>query len=476
MYLGDSEVAAIWHPPSDRILVPGVRHLKRSLQPLPPELIHSDGIPLGIHRERGRDVIVRLPRADLDAGGAVVLGRRGSGKTTLALQINRFLLAERDQPFIALFDPNNYAVDDLATRAIPRNRECHVALLELGDVEHPPSLSLFKRPSGVSEDAMDEITYALLRSIFSDGWSASRMADLVFGLTVLLCRTQGSLLDAARILRDGAYRRAALSQVSRGSAVHEFWADYESTSEANQREWARPVMHRLRSLYRSPAIRNMLCQSQGLDLGDQLRNHGILLVSSAGQSIASGADQLIDVVLNRLHLALAPRLEQPRVAHPPCYITIDESGRFQGASLPILWREGRKLRSTVIAISQDVHAWGEELAQGALGNTGSLIVFRAGADSARRLRQGVSPFSPEDVEALDRYEAIVRIQVNGATMPAVDIRTAALDVPPDEDALGRIRAASRAKHTRPRREVEAELNGANSGTNPTQWLHDIDED
>ena len=41
---------------------------------------------------------------------------------------------------------------------------------------------------------MDEITYALLRSVFAEQWSSTRMADLVYGLTGVLCRLPGATL------------------------------------------------------------------------------------------------------------------------------------------------------------------------------------------------------------------------------------------------------------------------------------------
>jgi hypothetical protein len=480
IYFSDRELASLWHLPSSGLAHPGLNRLKRQQLVLSHDMTSSQGVPLGPHRQRGGEIAVRLPRADLDSGGAAIIGRRGSGKSTLALQINKHLLSEPDQPSVAVFDPDNDFAHDLVAHAIPPQREGQVAWLELGDVEHPASMSLFHRPHGVTEDVMDEITFALLKSIFAEQWSSTRMADLVFALTGTLSRMpKANLLDTARLLRDRAYRRAALRHV-KNPTIHEFWADYESTSEPNQHEWARPVLHRFRSLYHAPALRNMLCQSRGLDLGDLLDHHGVLVVSAAGQAIQAESDLLVEVILARLHLALVARLDRTRDSRNQCYITVDESQRFMGASLPTLMRQGRKLGSSLILITTDIHAWNETLGDSVIGNAGALVMFRAGPGDARRLRDAMRPFTPEDVESLDRYEAIARLQVGSVTMPAVDIHTQPIAGEPDYAAVERIRAASRHRYTRPRSEVEAEL--AERFAVPSQqssgaWLaEDIDEE
>src|SRR5207253_2420123 len=109
-------------------------------------MIREDGIPLGVHRWRGQDIVLRLPRRDLDAGGVAVIGQRGSGKSTLGIQMNRYLIAAPDHPAVVVFDPNADAAKELIKHGLSPDREQDVVLLDLADTEYPVGLSLFHRP------------------------------------------------------------------------------------------------------------------------------------------------------------------------------------------------------------------------------------------------------------------------------------------------------------------------------------------
>ena len=68
-------------------------------------------------------------------------------------------------------------------------------------------------------------------------------------------------------------------------------------------------------------------------------------------------------------------------------------------------------------------SWGEALTQSVLGNVGALVAFRPSGNDSRHLGHAFRPFTPEHLEDLDRFEAVVKLQVDGRTAPAFDIRT-----------------------------------------------------
>ena len=304
------------------------------------------------------------------------------------------------------------------------------------------------------------------------------MADAVFSLVATLCSLPGAtLLDAARLLNDPLFRRRALSHVD-DPATLEFWQEYEALADAARREMARPVLYRLRALYRSPAVRNLLCQSRGLDFLELMDQGAILLVSLAGQAIQAEADLLGELLISQIHLAALARLSQRREDRRPFYLLADESQRFQGASAPILLREGRKLGVTLILLSQYLEAWSAELSEAILGNVGTLVVFRCSPNDSHRLGAALKPFTPEDLEDLARFEAVAKLQVAGETMPAFDFRLPGLQAiaPRDEAALARIRARTRQRFARPRREVEEEIHPAQRPRDEGWEGMDVDEE
>jgi hypothetical protein len=458
LYLTAGELAALWHVPSDQVAVPGITRLKRAAVPLPPQAVEAAGLVVGVHRQRGQDVPVRLPRVDLDAGHMVIAGKTGVGKSTLQHQIARQLAAAPDRPALVVVDPHADLVLDIAGRSLPPWRERDVVLLELGDADFPVSLPLIHSPTGAEREAVVQSTFSILRLLFREHWSPTRMEDAVYALTATLCHMPGAtLLDLPRLLNDAVFRRRALGMVNDPAAL-EFWSDFETLSDAGKRELARPVLYRLRALYRSPAARNIVCQASGLDFAELMDRGSIVLISLAGAAIQAEADLLGELIIARLHLALLARLTRPTAERHPSYLVIDESHRYHGASLPILLREGRKLGVALILSSQYLDAWGEDLAESVLGNVGALIAFRCGPTDSHRLRASIRPFAAEQLQDLDRHEAIVKLQISGATVPAFDITTLPIDSPPDGTVLDRIRAQTRTRYTRPRRLVEDELN------------------
>ena len=183
-----------------------------------------------------------------------------------------------------------------------------------------------------------------------------------------------------------------------------------------------------------------------------------------------------ELIIARIHLAALTRLERPREERRPFYLVVDESQRFQGASLPILLSEGRKLGLPLLLSTQYLQGWSEALAESVLSNVGTQVVFRSGPSDARRLSAAVKPFTAEQIENLDRYEAIVKMQVYGLTAPAFDLRTLPLPQRHDGVALGAIRAQTRSRYARPRAEVEAEIAAKYRRLSEAEEHEDVDED
>ncbi len=477
LLLTAGELAALYHPASGQVLIPGVEHVRRVSLPLPAPVQRARGVLLGVHRQHGQDLPVHLPSAALRAGPLVTVGKTGVGKSTLDHQILGQAVAAPGRLGLAIIDPHGDLALDFALRSIPRGREDDVVLLELGDTDYPIGLPFFQAPPGVPLDTFIDNTFSVLRLIFREHWSPTRMEDAVYALTATLCRLpEATLLDAPRLLTDRSFRSRATAALDDPVAL-EFWGDFEQLSATGQRELARPVLYRLRRLYRASPIRNIVCQTEGLTDFLGLVDHGaMLLVSLAGPAIQAEADFLGELLIARLHLALSATLMRPPDARRPFVLAVDESHRFRGASLPILLREGRKLGLSPLLLStQYLDAWGEELAESVLGNAGTLIVFRCGPTDSRRLAAAVKPFTPDDLENLDRHEAVVKLQIDGATMPAFDFRTLPITAAPNEQTLARIRAHTRARYARPRGAIEHQSSRGQHPRSPS-WEGFSDEE
>src|SRR5205823_5428383 len=107
----------------------------------------------------------------------------------------------------------------------------------------------------------------------------------------------------ARLFSDARYRKAAVARLGNPDIVA-FWSDFESMAEASKRELARPILYRIRQLYRAAAVRNITCRTDCIDWGELLARGAIVLISLAGESIRAERDTLAEVILGSLHATL----------------------------------------------------------------------------------------------------------------------------------------------------------------------------
>jgi hypothetical protein len=476
LLMNANELAAWWHYPMGNVFHSGWTIVSKPTLPLPNIVAKAKGIPLGAYRCRGQDTIVHLPVPDLNAGSLACIGRTGVGKSVLTANIIQGLLAQPDFPGLTLVDMPGTLAHLVALHCIPPHREQDVILLDTQDTEYPVGIPFLTPPAGVSKEAHIQSVFSIIRIIFQEQWSKTRMEDAIFAITVTLCsRPDSTLMDIPRLLTRPAYRYQALRYLDDPVAL-DFWRDYEALSDYGKRELSRPILHRIRHFLRSPAIRNMLCRTDGLDETRNTNDGLILLASLAGTEIQAEAELPAEIIAARLRLSIFSRLALPQAKFRQHYLVVDESQRLSGASLPALLRESRKAGLANILVTQYIDAWSEELTQSILGNVGTLVAFRCGVSDARRLAPALRPFGPEDLDDLDRYQAVVKMQVDGHTMPAFKVNTLPVESPADESRLTRIRENTRRQYARPRWQVEKDLEETEADNATGNGWEDVEEE
>jgi hypothetical protein len=89
-----------------------------------------------------------------------------------------------------------------------------------------------------------------------------------------------------------------------------------------------------------------------------------------------------------------------------------------------------------------------------LGNTGTTVMFACGSQDAEDLGKYVKPtFDSQTLMNLDRFQAVVKLQQSGKSLPAFLMQTVA---PPERPSDGTARAA-RIRGARPQEEVMVDV-------------------
>jgi len=101
-----------------------------------------------------------------------------------------------------------------------------------------------------------------------------------------------------------------------------------------------------------------------------------------------------------------------------------------------------------------------DLRDAVFGNAGSMVCFRIGVEDAETMAKEFAPvFNDFDLLNVDRFNAFVKLMINGTASKPFNMATYPLPkaTPEQAEVAGAIRQLSRLKFGRPRAEVEGEI-------------------
>jgi hypothetical protein len=168
----------------------------------------------------------------------------------------------------------------------------------------------------------------------------------------------------------------------------------------------------------------------------------ILLADLAKGKIGEEATMLVgSLLVTKLFLAALTRVDQPEQERKDFYLYLDECQNIATPILASILSEARKYRLNLTLSHQYVAQLPEAITQAILGNVGTLICFRLGAQDAQALEQEFAPeVSAQELERLGPYEICLRLAVDGVSSRPFYARTLEFPVPgPRENSAATIK-------------------------------------
>lgn len=481
LVLSAAEVAALWHPPTTDCQTQGIAWATGAVAPLPTQLIiapkqlPNDEIVLGTNVYQGKTERVRLGYADRITHVNLIGHTRVGKSTLLHHMIHQDIQAGKG---VGVIDPHGDLVHDIMATSIPDARLEDVVLFDVADQDYPVGLNLLSPQHGLKPEVVAGATLAVIRKMFSEQWSASRMEDVLYAcLASLVTHPGATIQDIPKLLSHTDFRSQVLRQVN-DLVARDFWLDeFEPLSPAHQIEIARPINSRLRRLYRNPTLRRILCQTGSLDFRHILDTKKIFLANLGGLADVEG-ETLGALLIAKMQMAAMSRGSLAPQERAPFYLYIDEVQNFITTSLSTMFSEAAKYGLSLVVANQFLKQLEGDTLEAILGNVGTTIIFRVGPDDARVLAGFVQPqVSREDLLNLDRFHTVVKMQSAGQTLPAFSMITPPPLSPTDNAAekCQRIREQSRHRYARPQAEVDHML-AARYDSQAARPLDSEDED
>jgi hypothetical protein len=385
---------------------------------------------------------------------AWMIGKTGSGKSTLIANLVRQDLARGEG--LALIDPHGDLVDSVLP-FVPKERTNQVLLFAPEDREFPVSFNVFRSGRNAHADTalLASQLVAVFRKQWADSWGPRLEHVLRNAILAVAPDPRATLLFLYRFLTDEVLRERVVDRIT-DPVVKHFWTkEFPAYPRALQGEALSPVLNKLGAFVANPIVRNVVAQERSrVDFQELLDQGGILLAKLPVGAIGEDAAHLLGgLLVTGLQLAAMER----RRGTPEFWLYIDEFQHFTNDSLATLLSESRKFGLGLVLAHQYLGQLPDSVLDAVLGNAGTMLAFRVGAEDAETLEGEFGPdLAAADLERLAQYHLVARLLANGESLPPFTART--LPPPPrPPDAImraERILRQSRDRHATPRPVVE----------------------
>jgi hypothetical protein len=398
----------------------------------------------------GRDVHGTRPVA-LSAEAArhhlAVIGPSGVGKSVL---LARCVLDDLARGYGGVvIDPKGPDLINSILDRVPPEAADRIAVLDVGDRSRAVT-GVDVLGSG-DPDLRAEMLVGVLKTIFPD-WGIRSEIYGRLSIRTLAEVPGATLADMGRLFFEEPYRRAAVARL-RDPFLISAWQSFEALSPAAKAEHVQAPMSRAMALLSRPLVRSVLANpSSKLDVAQLLAERRWLLVSlSPGWLGETTASFIGAALMYVIWSAVEGRATLPPGERHPVFLYLDELASLTNGlpySFELLAERARGLGAGLAVSLQTVGRIGEPTRGSLLGNTASLVTFRAGAEEAPRLARELPGLGAQDLMSLAPFEVAARIGTG--TGSAVTVVTGHSEpLPPPTGQAEAIRDASAARYASP---------------------------
>jgi hypothetical protein len=389
-------------------------------------------------------------------GHMYIIGKTGTGKSTL---IENMVISDIKQgKGVALIDPHGDLTENVLN-FIPKRRVADVIYFNPADIDYPIPFNTLERTHPDQRFLVASGLLSVFKKIWHDFWGPRLEHILRHAILTLLEYPESTLLDIPRLLTDKEFRGAVLERVTH-QQVRDFWHfEFEKYSAWLRSEAISPILNKIGQFLVSIPLRNIVGQRRNaFDLRKVMDEGKILIVNLTKGKIGEDNCSLLGAMMvTKIKLAALSRADLDEKKRRPFYLYVDEIHNFVTFSFADILSESRKYGLNLVLAHQYIEQLDEEIRAAILGNVGTVISFRVGAEDAKCLAREFHPvFDETDLINLPNYHIYLKLMIDGVTSKPFSAITL---LPPvvKTSHKATVIEASRMKFGRPRAEVEREI-------------------
>ena len=364
-------------------------------------------------RHRDNDQIFGIKPADR-MSHIYLIGKTGTGKTTL---IHTMLADDiASGRGCALLDPHGDLAELVYSKASKKQKRRIVYVDPAAD-----DCSVSYNPLTKTTPALRPLVASGLLDVFrmmwSDAWGSRMEHVLRNTLLALLDQPQANLPDVLRMLGDEAYRAEVIKNIE-NEQVKLFWTkEFPSFSKRYQGDSIAPIQTKIGALLADPRLHRFFTSTKGqLRLRSIMDKGKVLIINlSKGRLGADSARLVGGVLTTMLGLAAFSRCDMPVAKRKPFFIYVDEFQTFTTLAIAEMLAELRKTGVAMVMGHQFLNQLELPIRHAVLGNAGTIISFRVGAEDAAYLAKEFEPkFERLDLINLPNFHIYLRLMIDGA--------------------------------------------------------------
>ena len=377
----------------------------------------SDHYPIAFFARtnfRNERRVFGIRRADRRAH-MYIIGKTGTGKSTLLETLVRQDMEAGEG--LAVLDPHGDLIEKLLEN-VPEKRRGDLIYFNVPDQAHPLAFNPLESVSAEKRALAASGLLEVFKKIWSDSWGPRLEHILRNAVLALLERPGSTLADLPRLLDDKTFRKKALFW-AKNDRVRDFWLrEYEGYPSRFRTEAIAPIQNKVGAFLANPLLQKILTQPKSsFKFRRLMDDRKILLVNLAKGKIGEDTGALLGALLvSRIGLAGMSRAEIPEKDRRDFYVYLDEFQNYTTLSLANMMSELRKYSVNLILAHQFLSQLDPQIRAAILGNAGTIISFRIGAEDAEILEKEFYPeFRASDLASLPNYHIYIKMMVDGAT-------------------------------------------------------------
>ena len=291
-----------------------------------------------------------------------------------------------------------------------------VVYLNAPDATQPYGYNPLRRVTPPLRPLLASGMLEVFKKLWSEAWGV-RMEHIFRNvLHTLLDQPESTLADIPKILSDKTFRTQAQRHITSGY-VRDFWKkEFAKYSLRYRADAIAPILNKVGGFLANPILSRILTEPpQNLSLRHSLDTQQVLLVNLAKGKMGEDASQLLGgLLMTSLGLAAFSRADQTEEQRVPHHLYADEFQNFSTLSIINMASELRKFALSLTFANQYLAQLDPAIRAAVIGNAGTLISFRVGAEDSYAIAKQLSPVCTEhDLQNLPNHDLYIKLMIDG---------------------------------------------------------------